>query len=309
MFVDSASSAWQDFPDGKLTAGSNTWTLSYTDTNNVLASQRFYKVRVSKTQLIMTLVLDRSGSMASPGLPPTGSGGGAYLPGAVSTFVSYFDDANDEMAMVSFATTATVDVPMRHLFKSAITTAVNNLTWSGSTFAQGGLTNALVQNNSVFVPPGQNVLKVVVFFTDGLANIVQDVLSCSSTQLVNFGGYDSGNMYGVFDPVTGNNVTCSATQFRSAIDGTMKSLTRTNITADAQYRTIQVADDMRADNMFVYSIGLGSGVDMTFLAEVANATNSPTYDPTKPTGLALIANNPSDLLMVFQQIASMIVTY
>jgi hypothetical protein len=126
---------------------------------------------------------------------------------------------------------------------------------------------------------------------------------------VNFGGLDTGNTYLVFDPVTGSDIVCNATQFRSAIDGTMKSLNRTNITADAKYRTIQVADDMRADNMFVYSIGLGSGVDMTFLAEVANATNSPTYDPTKPTGLALIATNASMLRSAFQQIASMIVTY
>jgi hypothetical protein len=105
MYADSPGGAWQDLSDDQLTAGTNVWTLCYTDTNSAAASQRFYKIRTTRPKLIMALVLDRSGSMN----PVTGTSmGGAYLPGAVSTFISNFDDNYDEAAMVSFATTATV---------------------------------------------------------------------------------------------------------------------------------------------------------------------------------------------------------
>ena len=41
---------------------------------------------------------------------------------------------DDEVAMVSFASTATVDVPMGQPFKQAISAAVTNLNWCGGTF-------------------------------------------------------------------------------------------------------------------------------------------------------------------------------
>jgi hypothetical protein len=327
MYADSPGGAWQDLSDGQLTAGTNVWTLCYTDTNSAAASQRFYKIRTTRPKLIMALVLDRSGSMN----PATGTSmGGAYLPGAVSTFISNFDDNYDEAAMVSFATTATVDVPMGQPFKQAISAAVTNLNWCGGTFAQGGLTNALVQINNATVPPGQNQVKVVVFFTDGLANMIQDTLSCPTSITWNFGGYSTGSWVGFWNPATttkscsdqdnacgngsspiGCSPSCSATQFHSNQYNAMEIFTRANVTAEAQYRSIQVANDMRANNILVEAIGLGNetDLDMNFLSQIANATNSPTYDATQRTGQAIIANTPSDLQAVFQQIASKLLTY
>jgi len=97
--------------------------------------------------------------------------------------------------------------------------------------------------------------------------------------------------------------------FRSAIDGTLAPFLRPYVTADAYYRTIQVADDMRAAGMYVYSIGLGTGVDMNFLQQVANDPNSPTFNPAKPVGLAVLANDPASLEPVFQQIATQILLH
>ncbi len=325
MYADSPGGPWQDFSDGQVTAGTNVWSLCHSDTNSAAASQRFYKIRMTRPKLIMALVLDRSGSMD----PVTGtSGGGVYLPAAVSTFISYFDDTYDEAAMISFASTATVDVPMGQPFKQAISTAASNLNWCGGTFTQGGLTNAFAQINNTIVPPGQNAMKVVVFFTDGEANIMQDTLSCPASITWNFGGYNTGSWVGFWNPATttkscsdqindcgngnssiGCSPPCSATQFHSNQYGTMESFTRANVTAEAMYRSIQVANDMRANNILVESIGLGAGVNMGFLAQVANATNSPTYNPSQPTGQAVIANDPSGLQSVFRQIASKILTY
>jgi hypothetical protein len=313
MSADTLDDWWWDFPDGHLTAGTNDLTLSYTDVFAPVAAQRFYRVRRDPAQLVMTLVLDRSGSMRGP----PGQGGGAYLAPAVTDFISHFDDNTDRAAMVSFATMPSVNVPMGHPFKSVITSAVNNLVYAGATFAQGGLTNALVQNNSV---PGGNVVKVVVFFTDGLANVIQVTLNCPPQTMWNVGGFDSGSFVGFFDPNTGNELCdlasggspaccAGANGFTSAIDGTLKSFVRTNVTADGEYRTVQVANDMRAAGMYVYSIGLGSGVNVSFLQQVANDPNSPTFNPTQPVGLAVISSSPADLQVVFEQIASQILAY
>ncbi|MGD1020027.1 MAG: vWA domain-containing protein [Verrucomicrobiia bacterium] len=326
MYANSPSGPWQDFSDGQLAAGTNVWTLCYTDTNSVTVSQRFYKIRTGRPQVIMTLVLDRSGSM-NP-VYGTTRGGGA-LPGAVSTFLSYFNDSYDEAAMVSFGSTATVDVPMGQPFQQAISTAASNLNWCGGTFAAGGLTNALVQENSVIIPKGQVALKVVIFFTDGLANMIQDTLSCSPSNSWIFGGIDPPNT-GVFffnsntpntcsgqndgcyisDGGSASSCGCDASQFYSNQNGVWESFTRANVTAEAQYRAIQVANQIRSNNIWVYSIGLGgAGVDMSFLEEVANDPSSPTYNPMLPTGVAVIANDPSGLQAVFQQIASQLLTY
>ena len=267
----------------------------------------------TRKELIMTLVLDVSGSMdPARGCPPlfpsgdcTGSGGGQFLPGAVETFIGNFSDTIDKAAMVKFHEiqenvvfagifpgTAQPQQP----FRAAISNAVAAFTWSNATFSQGGLTNALVMENNAPAAT-TNAIKVVVFFTDGLANTVQDMLNCPPSTLLNFGGRDwPDNNYDVFDPVTGNNVnTCGATQFKSTIDGMMKTLNRANISADATYRAIQVANDMRANNIIVYSIGVGGGVNTNFLLQVANDPASPTYAKTDYDGQALITNDPSQL--------------
>ena len=103
--------------------------------------------------------------------------------------------------------------------------------------------------------------------------------------------------------------SCSAAGFRSAIDGTTKSFTRANITADGEYRSIQVANAMRAQHIIVYSIGEGTDVNLTFLQEVANdpsLAGTPGYAATPYDGEAMIANDPTELEQVFEQIAAKI---
>ena len=105
--------------------------------------------QATRSRLIMSLVLDRSGSMD----PVSGSTeGGKYLPGAVTNFVSFFEEGTDTVSMVSFASTVTNNVPMTNIFKTAISTAAINLPWAGGTFSPGGLTNALALVNGVAIP-------------------------------------------------------------------------------------------------------------------------------------------------------------
>ena len=327
MYCDGITNIWQDFTDGKLTAATNAITVSYTDINAPTVSQRFYKVRIEHPQLIMTLVLDRSGSMGFFN-PPVGSGGGAYLPDAVTNFISLFDDSKDDVSMVSFATTASVDVPMGKPFKNAIISAATNLLYAGATFSQGGLAKAQPQNNSVVLQTNQAALKVVVFLTDGLANMIQDTLSCPSQTTWNFGGYDAPNQFVAFfdpsAPVTaqgqgqascfvsdnGTPSCCPSTgQFFSQLSNSLKSFTQTNVSAEAKYRSLQTANQMRAQGMYIFSIGLGSTVDTTFLRQIANDPASPTFNPALPVGATLTTTNAADLTIIFHSIASKILSF
>ena len=320
MHTDALDGSWQEFPDGQITAATNDFKLCYTDTGAPAASQRFYKVKRDPAQVIMTLALDVSGSMGA--FPPYGTDGGMFLPTAVNTFITNFNDTLDKAALVTFSTvqsnvfyTGTFPSTARPTqpFRAAISNAVSALTYSGATFSQGGLTNALVMENNAAINswPGFGVVKVVVFFTDGGANIVQDTLNCPPATLLNFGGMDPpNNGYELFDPVSGNYVyvNCGATQFKSAIAGGLVTLNRVNITADAQYRAIQVANDLRANNVIVYSVGLGIGINTNFLQQVANDPAAPVYMATPYDGMAIVASDPTQLLAALQAIASQILS-
>jgi Flp pilus assembly protein TadG len=280
--------------------------------------------QATRGKLVMSLILDRSGSMQN-------NGGATALPPAVGTFVNYFDNAQDQVAMVSFASNATVDVPIETNFISDITSAANALGghFSGGTFGPGGLTLGKAQNESVPVSPGQNVVKVAVYFTDGYANVIQDTFSCNGTlTLYNYGGYDTGTTVAFFNPTSGTSLATynsspptwspsnfclkNVPGFTSAIDGTTKPFTRTNVTADARYRALQTANAMRAEGMYVYAIGLGGSVDTAFLQQIANDPASLTYDSSQPVGMAMFATNcpssqcSSELKQVFQTIAAQI---
>jgi Flp pilus assembly protein TadG len=168
----------------------------------------------TRGKLVMSIVLDRSGSMIT-------DGGQAALQAAVPEFVSNFDDAKDEVAAISFSSNARIDFPIAYTFKTAITTAVSSMHFDGGTFGTGAGTQPLLdnaigaplslaklQNDSVVIQPNQNVVRVVVYFTDGLMNAVQDKIHCGGVgnpnlTLINYGGSDSGSDVAFLDP------TCS----------------------------------------------------------------------------------------------------
>jgi len=262
--------------------------------------------QATRPQLIMSLVLDRSGSMNL-------NGGAQALAPAVDSFLTYFDDATDEVADVSFSTLATVDVSIGNNFTTPITTAVNAMSFGGSTFSQAALTDGQNQIDSVAVANGATVIKTAVFFTDGWANTVQDTLNCPPATLLDFGGcappeaaagWCSG--YYFYDPTTGNSTSCGASQFPSQQSGTNVTINQANIANEAIYRTEQVALAMQNEGIVVYSIGLGDKISQTFLQEVANDPASPTYNSNLPEGEAVFAPTASDLDSVFQTIAAKI---
>jgi Flp pilus assembly protein TadG len=260
--------------------------------------------QATRPKLIMSLVLDKSGSMNL-------NGGAQALPPAVVNFLTYFDNANDQVADVSFASASSVDVPIKMNFVNPITNAVNRMGFGGATYSQGGLLNGQVQINSVAVAPGANVVKVAVFFTDGWANTVQNNLICPPSTSLNFGGCAppesaAGWCSGVsfMDPVTGNSRSCGASSFPSQLTGTSQPLTQANIANDAMYRAVQVANSTRGQNIVIYSIGLGDKISQAFLQQIANDPVSSTFNANLPVGQAVFAPTAADLQTVFQTIAS-----
>ena len=259
----------------------------------------------TRANLIMAVVLDVSGSMNSDG----GIGG---LKTAVPDFVNQFDNNNDEVAMVTFSCGATTPVPITTHFQSPINTAVASLNGISWTCSERGLTNGLAQTQSVPITAGENVIKVIVFFTDGLANT----------------WYWPGFNCGAAD-IAPDKTTYSATALNSSkscnVPSTIAGLSGTVTTSDqcgdmyaeAEARAEAVANLARSESNIVYSIGFGDPnssfrecghppLNLAFLKNVANTPDSSTYNPNQLSGDVAIGSNPSDIDQLFQQIASKI---
>jgi hypothetical protein len=299
-----------------------------------------------RRKVIMSLVVDRSGSMSS-------NGGAAALQSAVPTFVGLFNNLYDQVALISFGNNAEIDVPIGYNFIPPIDGAVASMVFGGGTFGTGAgnqpilsptmgapMSLADLQNNSVIVNPGVKVVKVMVYFTDGLMNTVQDNFFCPNQVLLNYGGFDvQGGQYGdIFDPSSASVIFGTAsdhgfpynthgdickdsnghpvTTFTAQQDGLQKSLLQANITTEAQYRAIRTANAMRIEKpvpTYIYTIGLGHSVSQTteaFLARLANDPSSSYYNPGQPAGeFFYIPDCPSptcsaELNAAFQAIAS-----
>lgn len=280
--------------------------------------------------VLMTLVLDRTGSMGP--VSSGGDGGEAMMPGAVSDFISYFDDTKDSVALVSFANDVKVEVPMTTgSFRQAVINATNAMVARGATWSDGALQQALVQENKLALPAG--VYKTVVFFTDGNANTLQESVTCKggteTTGTWNIGGSDNSSWIGFLVPGTNPSTVsypncaeggdpsdtscCHNGTFYSHVAGKQMPLNWTNIAGttapygDALYRAIADANAMRAQGITVYSIGLASApasVNQTFLCQIANAPCSPNYDSTQPVGDMVLAQTASGLAQAFQTVAT-----
>jgi len=269
----------------------------------------------TRANVIMGLVLDRSGSMGC--VPPCGSGGGAALPGAVSSFISNFDDTVDKAAMSSFGSCATLDVPMAQPFKSAITTAAPGTAQDGGrTFSEGGLMLGFNQVNNTLLSTGESVVKVIIFFTDGFANTFQTNFSCRAAPInlgqsdPPFGGsFTAGAPWSTefMDPACGNDPGCSDTTFLS-IDGTTKTISANNqnVWNEGQLHALSVANQIRSAGILIYSIGLGGALNQDFLKNIANDPTGSAYNKNQISGEAEFAPDASQLAAIFNQIATKI---
>jgi len=269
----------------------------------------------TRADVIMGLVLDRSGSMGC--VPQCGSGGGAALPDAVSSFINNFDDSIDMACMSSFGSTATTNVPMSQPFKSAIIAAAPGVPQDGGrTFSEGGLMIGFNLVNNTPVTAGETVVRVIVFFTDGFANTFETNFACRVAPInlgqsdPPFGGsFSAGAPWSTefMDPAGGSDPSCSDTTFKS-IDGTTKTISANNqnVWNEGQLHALSVANQIRTAGILVYSIGLGGGLNQDFLRNIANDPAGSLYVTNQISGEAEFAPDASQLTAIFNQIATKI---
>lgn len=269
-------------------------------TLNVTASAQARYARVQ-----MTLVIDRTGSMKQ-------NAPGNTLPNAMIGFIDDFDNVYDTVALVSFANDQTIDVPMMTGgFLTPVTAAANAMPgrFAGGTFSDGGLKVAITEEQlNMGLSP--NIIKAVVFFTDGQANTIQRTVTCQGNGHNNAVESGTWNIGGTDAPTTsvyflstsntaykspicpGNNAiayplninpsnTICASQndnstgvcngkFTSSINGNQLSINTTNVRADALNDAILDSNTLRANNVIVYAIGLGADPQASYLCQIAN---------------------------------------
>lgn len=271
--------------------------------------------QATRAKLVMSLVLDNSTSMG-------GNGGAGALPSAVASFISLFDDQNDHAAMVSFASCSSNNVPMEQPFIKDITNSAKTLKGNGGyTCSECGMTNAFIQNATITPLPGENLVKVIVFFSDGMANNFVYSQACGTRDIANA----TGGSPQVFNPSAGcvSDNKCTPPAKISSIDPTAGSISTSNCIQmhdEAERRAVQIAANARAGGTYVYAIGMGNPADPgecsgaepvlnpEFLKNLANTTDSQNFAKysSQPVGDYAIAANAGELNSVFQTIAAKI---
>jgi len=172
-----------------------------------------------KNEVEIMLVLDRSGSMGSP------SSKIADLKTAAKSFISYFEDTQDQdkMGLVSFATTVKVDVALGNNYVTAMTGKINAMNANGATNAEDSLAQAGDVSKGGLpdysgVPGDKRVQQFVIFFSDGMPTALRDNFKYNNTN------YD-GVVYG-----QGSSANCRTTDYAymSVANGLQKPTSNTN---------------------------------------------------------------------------------
>jgi hypothetical protein len=265
----------------------------------------------------MTLVLDQSGSLST-------YGGWDELQAASKAFVEQFDDELDQIALVSFALRAVNRFNIGHNFTTPIKNQINAMTSAGDTNAAEGLRFAYLQMQSGAIR--ERSAKVVVFFTDGRPTAFRGVLGAG-------GPAQGGNPMGPFNPIGGAQdrimaVYTTGNQVRgywnnpnglpiNSIpnpDGCLNVGTcfgtwnEAGVRAKSRQAALDVANAIRAEGVYIYSIGLGDPAagpllapDLPYLRQISNEDG--VSNAAQPQGKVYFAPDESELLAVFNAVA------
>jgi len=142
-----------------------------------------------KNEVEIMLVLDRSGSMGRPNSKI------ADLKTAARSFVDYFKDTQDKdkMGLISFATTARVDVNLGNNYVSTMNTLINNMDAKGATNAEDALIRSIGTggfSDQTGVPGDKRVQQFAIFFSDGMPTALRDLFKYNNNTQNNNQDYD-----------------------------------------------------------------------------------------------------------------------
>lgn len=255
----------------------------------------------------LILVIDQSGSLGTVGAWDD-------LQGAAREFIRYFDDDIDQLGLVSFQTRAADRFHIAHGFRTAIDSEINGMSSAGWTNYGEGLRLAYQQITSSDVR--ERSAKVVVFFTDGRPTAFRgtiggrDRIMATAQELPprHLGGYfDNPDSLPLDRMPSANgcrNVTfCAIWSEQSAPQPAASDALNHDLGR-------QIANQIRGEDVLVYTIGLGNTAysdpafqpNRAFLSELANVDGM--TDSSQPAGKSYYAPSAAELRSVFNQVAS-----
>ena len=145
-----------------------------------------------KNEVEIMLILDRSGSMAGSKITD--------LKNAAKSFVSFFEETQDtdKMGLISFATTARVDVNLGNNYVSTMNNLINNMSANGATNAEDALIRSIGTGgftDQTGVPGERRVQQFAIFFSDGMPTALRDTFKYNNNDYdgVVYGSGTSGH--------------------------------------------------------------------------------------------------------------------
>ncbi|MEN8144349.1 MAG: VWA domain-containing protein [Gemmatimonadota bacterium] len=255
----------------------------------------------------MVLVLDQSGSLNA-------ANAWDDVQNASWNFVRQFDESLDQVGLVSFQIRGTNRFSMNSPFKGAIRNVIfhSGMKSAGDTNAQEALRLALQQFQGP--APRARSAKVVVFFTDGRPTAFRANILGSDRMMAVF-KEQKGFLRGYFndpDNLPTDEIARPPDPWKA--DGCWREAScgpwdEKSVRRAARELSIAMADRIRDEGIFIYSIGLGNPAssdpllvpDLDYLRLIANEDGR--ADPDQPAGKAFFAPSAVQLNDVFNLLA------
>jgi len=277
-----------------------------------LLGHRWVDVGASATALVppvdLVFVVDQSGSLET-------AGAWDDLQDAARSFVNYFSDDLDQMAVVSFGTRGGTRLPLQAPFRTAARNQIDRMHSVGWTNTAEGL--ALAHDQITGASARERAVKVVVFFTDGRPTAFRGTIG-GEQRILAVAAEEENVVRGYFD----NPGAIPLDSWQWPADDACRNVVNCQVWTEgghpphgvrgreiARAMGLAAADRIRSEGTYIYTIGLGNPLgselgkpDLDYLSEMANEHGR--VSSKQPSGRMYFAPGPEDLNAVFRQVAS-----
>jgi hypothetical protein len=233
------------------------------------------------------------------------------LQDAAKNFVGEFSESVDQLGLVSFQLRGTNRFTLARPFKTTIKSKINAMQSFGDTNTGEGLKLAYNQLTGGSVRPES--IRVVVFFTDGRPTAFRGNIGGQDRMMAVYVKRYNGQIHGYF-----NNPDQLPTDRQAGASGCegktfCMGWTEPTIRNQSKAYGLQRANEIRADGIHIFSIGLGNvdasdpllSPDMDYLRQIANEDG--VTSASQPQGKAYFAPTADELDDVFRAVAEDIV--
>lgn len=251
----------------------------------------------------LVLVLDQSGSLRR-------TNSWRSLQTAARDFVTHFDDAIDQLGLVSFQVTAADRFVINHGFSGAIASEISSMPAVGDTNTGEGLRLALLQMQRPNIRATSG--KIVVFFTDGRPTATRVAIGPPGNpadRVIAANTQSLGAIRGYFDNPDAIPLDALATPDGCAQWAVCFGWDENVVRSQSRQAGLVQADQLRAAGVVVYVIALGDPAatdplltpDLAYLRRIANEDG--IENAGQPQGRMFFAPSRAELKQVFDLVA------